>query len=140
MGLPWLVGGMPVHSGPWVGLPTFLRLASWGGAGIVHRPTIMGTMEAAPRTILVRPASLLNLLRVSGTSLGVASTSAVLSQPAAGGDFQIPTQGFAGAELLHAAVETLTLLAGFAVPAAAVSLVSRKPFGQALARTERASG
>lgn len=102
------------------------------GLGLYIAPNNHGTMEAAPPNHSGQAGALLNLLRVSGTSLGVASTSAVLSwRLAAGGDFQIPTQGFAGAELLHAAVETLTLLAGFAVLAVAVSLVSRKPSGQA---------
>ena len=107
-------------------------LALFGaGLGLFIAPNNHGTMEAAPSAHSGQAGALLNLLRVSGTSFGVASASAFLSwRLAAAGGVASRTSGIAGPELLHAVVEALALLALFAILAGAVSLVPGKPPGE----------
>ena len=110
----------------------FSSLALFGaGLGLFIAPNNHGTMEAAPAAHSGQAGALLNLLRVSGTSLGVASASAFLSwRLAVAGVVATGTSRIAGPQLLHAVVEALAPLALFAILAGAVSLVPGKSSGK----------
>jgi hypothetical protein len=84
------------------------------------------TIKAAPASLSGEAGSMLNLMRVLGTSLGVASASSTLSWRLASatgshGDW-IP---FAGHPLLGAVESSLAVLVFMAVAAAGVSLIGR---------------
>lgn len=125
------IGGLAVClSNPaWGRIVDLSALALFGaGLGLFIAPNNHGTMEAAPADHSGQAGALLNLLRVSGTSLGVASGSAYLSWRLAEMGMS-GTRGavIAGPQLVRAAVETLALLATFAVLAEVVSLIPGKP-------------
>jgi nitrate/nitrite transporter NarK len=94
------------------------------GLGVFIAPSNNATLEAAPAALSGEAGSLLNLMRVLGTSLGVASASSTLSWRLAvttgshGG--WIP---FAGHPLLAAVEGSLAMLAVMAVVAGGVSLI-----------------
>jgi hypothetical protein len=110
----------------WAGLAA---LALFGaGLGMFIAPNNHATIEAAPADLSGEAGAMLNLMRVLGTSLGVAAASSMLSwriQALSGSD----DRGlmFAGRPLLDAIVESLIMLAAFAVIAGAVSLARNKP-------------
>jgi EmrB/QacA subfamily drug resistance transporter len=105
-----------------VGMAAFALFGA--GLGLFIAPSNHATMEAAPKSLSGEAGSLLNLMRVLGTSLGVASASSMLSwrlSIATGShDDWIP---FAGHPLLGAVESSLAMLAIFAVAAGAVSMV-----------------
>jgi EmrB/QacA subfamily drug resistance transporter len=94
------------------------------GLGVFIAPSNHATLEAAPASLSGEAGSLLNLMRVLGTSLGVASASSTLSWRLAvttgahGG--WIP---FAGHPLLAAVEGSLAMLAVMAIVAGGVSLI-----------------
>jgi EmrB/QacA subfamily drug resistance transporter len=94
------------------------------GLGVFIAPNNHATVNAAPASLSGEAGSMLNLMRVLGTSLGVAGASSTLSwrlEIATGshGDW-IP---FAGAPLLGAVQSSLAMLAVLAVAAGGVSLI-----------------
>ena len=108
---------------------SLVALALYGaGLGLFIAPNTHATIEAAPAELSGEAGAMLNLMRVLGTSLGVATASSMLSwriQALSGTDDRGLT--FAGRPLLDAIVESLLVLAVFALIAAAVSLVRAKP-------------
>jgi MFS family permease len=100
-------------------------LAAYGaGLGTFIAPNNTATMGAAPPERSGQAGGLLNLLRVVGTGLGVASASAVLSWrigPAGGGAAR--TVGVPEPVLLAAVDDALVLLGAFALVAGAASLL-----------------
>ena len=97
------------------------------GLGVFIAPNNHATISAAPANLSGEAGSLLNLMRVLGTSLGVASATSVLSwrlEAVTGShDNWIP---FAGRHLLGAVESSLLMLAIMAIVAGAVSLVQTK--------------
>jgi predicted MFS family arabinose efflux permease len=97
------------------------------GLGVFIAPNNHATINAAPANLSGEAGSLLNLMRVLGTSLGVASATSVLSwrlEAVTGShDNWIP---FAGRHLLGAVESSLLMLAIMAIVAGAVSLVQTK--------------
>jgi hypothetical protein len=99
------------------------------GLGVFIAPNNHATIKAAPASLSGEAGSLLNLMRVLGTSLGVASASATLSwrlkTETGSHDGWIP---FAGHPLLGAVESSLVMLAVMAIAAGAVSLIRpRRP-------------
>jgi MFS family permease len=95
------------------------------GLGVFIAPTNHATLEAAPASLSGEAGSLLNLMRVLGTSLGVATASSTLAwrlETVTGSHDSWIT--FAGGPLLGAVVSSLAIVALMAVAAAAVSLIS----------------
>jgi nitrate/nitrite transporter NarK len=99
------------------------------GLGVFIAPNNHATIKAAPASLSGEAGSLLNLMRVLGTSLGVASASTTLS-------WRLKTDNaspdgaiaFAGHALLGAVESSLVMLAVMAIVAGAVSLVGpRRP-------------
>jgi MFS family permease len=94
------------------------------GLGVFIAPTNHATLKAAPASLSGEAGSMLNLMRVLGTSLGVASASSTLAwrlETVTGSHHSwIP---FAGRPLLGAVESSLAMLAIMAVAAAAVSLI-----------------
>jgi EmrB/QacA subfamily drug resistance transporter len=94
------------------------------GLGVFIAPNNHATIEAAPASLSGEAGSMLNLMRVLGTSLGVASASSTLSwqlESATGShDDWIP---FAGHPLLGAVESSLAMLAIMAVAAGGVSWI-----------------
>ena len=72
---------------------------------------------------------MLNLMRVLGTSLGVASASSMLSwrMQVASGSHERKLSHFSQAHLIEAAQSGLVMLAVFAAIAGALSLVRKTP-------------
>jgi EmrB/QacA subfamily drug resistance transporter len=109
-------------------------LALFGaGLGVFIAPNNSTTMSAAPRERSGEAGGLLNLMRVFGTSVGVAGTSAVLSWRLAAltgiGDRTLAASAEA---LLGAANDGLLLLIGFAIFAGATSVFRTLPCAPAL--------
>lgn len=102
-----------------------IGLALFGaGLGLFITPNNHRTMNAAPANLSGEAGALLNLMRVLGSSLGVASASAMLSwqtQVSAGGHSSWAI--FEGRPLLEAVESGFAMLIGFAVVAALLSLV-----------------
>jgi EmrB/QacA subfamily drug resistance transporter len=94
------------------------------GLGVFIAPNNHATLKAAPASLSGEAGSMLNLMRVLGTSLGVASASSTLAwrlETVTGAhDSWIP---FAGHRLLGAVESSLAMLAVMAIAAAAASLV-----------------
>ena len=94
------------------------------GLGVFIAPTNHATIKAAPASLSGEAGSMLNLMRVLGTSLGVASASATLAwrlETVTGThDSWVP---FAGRPLLGAVEGSLAMLAIMAVAAGAVSVI-----------------
>jgi EmrB/QacA subfamily drug resistance transporter len=98
-------------------------LAVFGaGLGVFIAPNNHATIEAAPAALSGEAGAMLNLMRVLGTSLGVASGSAMLSwrydTVSHGGGLMTPEHA-----LLGAVESSLAMVAVFAVIAALLSLV-----------------
>ena len=97
------------------------------GLGVFIAPSNHATIKAAPQSLSGEAGSLLNLMRVLGTSLGVASATSTLSwrlEAMTGShDNWLP---FAGERLLGAVEDSLVMLAIMAIAAGAVSLVRTK--------------
>jgi nitrate/nitrite transporter NarK len=98
------------------------------GLGVFIAPNNHATIKAAPAPLSGEAGSMLNLMRVLGTSLGVASASSTLSwglEIVTGShDSWIP---FAGRPLLGAVESGLAMLAIMAVAAGGVSLIHTSP-------------
>jgi EmrB/QacA subfamily drug resistance transporter len=94
------------------------------GLGVFIAPNTHATIQAAPAALSGEAGSMLNLVRVFGTSLGVASASSTLS-------WQLKTSTgshdswilFAGRPLLDAVESSLAMLAVMAVAAGAASVI-----------------
>jgi EmrB/QacA subfamily drug resistance transporter len=105
-------------------LPEMAGMVLFGaGLGVFIAPNTHATIGAAPPTLSGEAGSLLNLMRVMGTSLGVASASSVLSWRTQG-------QVFDGQIVLDAVETGLAMLAMFAAIAAGASLI-RNPTSSA---------
>jgi predicted MFS family arabinose efflux permease len=106
----------------------FAALALFGaGLGVFVAPNSTATIGAAPAELSGSAGAMLNLMRVLGTSLGVASSSAMLSWR-----FGTISHGdgrpFADRALLGAVESSLVMVAAFAAIAACLSLVrDRRP-------------
>jgi nitrate/nitrite transporter NarK len=99
------------------------------GLGVFMAPSNHATIKAAPASLSGEAGSMLNLMRVLGTSLGIASASTTLSwrlEAVTGIHHSwIP---FAGSPLLGAIESSLALLVVMAIVAGGVSLISsRRP-------------
>jgi hypothetical protein len=94
------------------------------GLGVFIAPNNHATIKAAPASLSEEAGSMLNLMRVLGTSLGVAIASSTLSR-----ELEIVTGShdswieFAGHPLLGAIEGGLAMLAVMAVAAGAVSVI-----------------
>jgi EmrB/QacA subfamily drug resistance transporter len=109
-----------------------LALAIYGvGLGAFIAPNNNATMNAAPADRTGQAGGLLNLMRVFGTSVGIAVGASMLSwriDVLAGADDR--TTGLSPDALLRAVTEALPALAAFAAVAGAASLVrSRRRVG-----------
>jgi MFS family permease len=95
------------------------------GLGAFIAPTNHAALEAAPASLSGEAGSMLNLMRVLGSSLGVAAASSTLAwrlETVTGShDSWIP---FAGRPLLSAVESSLAMLVILAVLAGAVSLIT----------------
>jgi MFS family permease len=119
--------GSSVHS-------VMIALAVFGaGLGMFIAPNNSATLSAAPSDRAGEAGGLLNLMRVFGTSVGVACTSAVLSWRLAAAT-GIGDRTLAAAEdaLLAAVSDGLLLLAAFAVIAGVTSVFRVPPRAPAL--------
>ncbi len=106
--------------------PVFMgALALFGaGLGLFIAPNNSATISAAPSALSGEAGAMLNLMRVLGTSLGVASASSLLSwriQAATGAHTSAVL--FSGHTLLGAIESGFTMLTLFALIAGAASLV-----------------
>jgi MFS family permease len=94
------------------------------GLGVFIAPTNHATLKAAPASLSGEAGSMLNLMRVLGTSLGVASASSTLA-------WRLETVtgshgswiSFAGRPLLDAVESSLAMLAIMAIAAGILSLI-----------------
>jgi EmrB/QacA subfamily drug resistance transporter len=110
----------------WVG---FAGLVAFGaGLGVFIAPNNHATINAAPAKLSGEAGAMLNLMRIIGTSVGVASASAVLSWQiqVARGSTERRVAAFAPHHFVEAVAGGLIMLAVFAAIAGAVSLI-RKP-------------
>jgi EmrB/QacA subfamily drug resistance transporter len=109
-------------AGRQVGMVAFALFGA--GLGVFIAPSNHATIKAAPASLSGEAGSMLNLMRVLGTSLGVASASSTLSWRLANAtgshDDWIP---FAGQPLLGAVESSLAVLVIMALAAAGVSLI-----------------
>jgi EmrB/QacA subfamily drug resistance transporter len=102
-----------------------VALALFGaGLGLFIAPNNDATMRAAPRDRVGEAGGMVNLMRILGTSVGVAAASSMLSWrlerlAGAGGH----TLAVASGDLLEAVRQSLPLLIAFAAVAGAVSLL-----------------
>ena len=103
------------------------------GLGRVHRAHNSTTVSATPRERSGEAGGLLNLMRVFGTSVGVAGASAMLSLAACGAD-GIGDRTLAAREeaVLGAVSDGLLLLVAFAVIAGLTSALRAPPRTPAL--------
>jgi MFS family permease len=106
-----------------------VMLALFGaGLGLFIAPNNSETMSAAPPAHRGQAGGMLNLMRVLGTSVGVASASALLTWRLAGrtgvigNTMSVPEQ-----QLLTSIADGLWLLIGFAVLAAAMAMLRGGP-------------
>ena len=111
-----------------------IALAVYGaGLGLFIAPNNSSTMSAAPGDRSGEAGGLLNLMRTLGTSLGVASASAVLSWRLAAltgiGD---RTLGVPEQALLGGVHDGLVLLIAFAIVAGVTSVLRAPPRAPAL--------
>jgi MFS family permease len=110
----------------WVG---FAGLVAFGaGLGVFIAPNNHATINAAPAKLSGEAGAMLNLMRIIGTSVGVASASAVLSWQiqVKRGSTDRRLADFAPHHFVQAVAGGLIMLAVFALIAGAVSLI-RKP-------------
>jgi MFS family permease len=122
--------GARVHS-------IMISLAVFGaGLGMFIAPNNSSTMDAAPRARSGEAGGLLNLMRILGTSLGVAAASAILSWRLAVltgiGDRTLTASEQA---LLGGVRDGLLLLVAFAVIASVTSALRAPPRAPALKAT-----
>ena len=108
-----------------------IALAVFGaGLGMFIAPNNGATLSAAPSDRASEAGGLLNLMRVFGTSVGVACASAVLSwRLAALTGIGHTTLGAPREALLAAVNDGLWLLIAFAAIAGAVSVLRGRPHG-----------
>jgi EmrB/QacA subfamily drug resistance transporter len=106
-------------------------LALFGaGLGVFIAPTNHATLKAAPASLSGEAGSMLNLMRVLGTSLGVAGASSTLAwQLESVTGSRESWISFGGRPLLDAVESSLAMLAIMAVAAAVVSSIrtTRRP-------------
>jgi EmrB/QacA subfamily drug resistance transporter len=110
----------------WIG---FLGLVAFGiGLGVFIAPNNHATINAAPASLAGEAGAMLNLTRILGTGVGVASTSAMLSWQlqVARGSTERRLAAFSPHHFVEAVAGGLIMLAAFALIAGAVSLI-RKP-------------
>ncbi|QJP17351.1 DHA2 family efflux MFS transporter permease subunit [Starkeya sp. ORNL1] len=102
-----------------------LALAMFGtGLGVFIAPNNHATLKAAPGALSGEAGSLLNLMRVLGTSVGVATASSTLSwRLQAASDANAKWVYFAGHPLLAAVESSLLMVAVMAIAAGIVSLI-----------------
>jgi EmrB/QacA subfamily drug resistance transporter len=99
--------------------PVLASLAAFGvGLGLYIAPNNNAAMAAAPPGQSAEAGGLLNLLRVLGSGIGVASASVVLGFGLGRAGVPARTAGVPEAALFAATHDTLAMLAGFAVLAA----------------------
>jgi EmrB/QacA subfamily drug resistance transporter len=112
--------------------PVMAALALFGlGLGLFIAPNNSETMSAAPEDHRGQAGGLLNLMRVFGTSLGVACASALLSwRMGARTGTAGRTSGMGGHDVLSSIGDAMWLLIAFAVVAALMSILrSGRPAG-----------
>jgi EmrB/QacA subfamily drug resistance transporter len=120
------LGAQPSPSG-WLG---FVGLVGFGaGLGVFIAPNNHATINAAPQSLSGEAGAMLNLMRVLGTSLGVASASSMLSwrMQVASGSHERRLSQFSEHQLVEAAQSGLVMLAVFAAIAGALSLTRKTP-------------
>jgi EmrB/QacA subfamily drug resistance transporter len=102
-------------------------LAAFGvGLGFYIAPNNNVTMAAAPVSQSAEAGGLLNLLRVLGSGIGVASASMVLGFGLGAAGRPARTAGVPDAALFAAVTDTLVMLVGFVVLAAIVVLIGAR--------------
>jgi EmrB/QacA subfamily drug resistance transporter len=110
-------------------LGIMISLAAFGvGLGFYIAPDNNATMAAAPAEESGEAGGLLNLLRVLGTGVGVASASAVLGfRLGSAAGVPIPTTGGPDAIMLAAVSDTLVMLAAFGALGAVMAVIRDDP-------------
>jgi EmrB/QacA subfamily drug resistance transporter len=123
-----LSGALTERLGP--RLLSVAGMAICAGLGLFTAPNNHATINAAPPDLSTEAGAMLNLMRVLGTSLGVASASSMLSwrMQIANGARRLSL--ISGRHLIEATQSGLVMLAVFAVVAGAISMV-RKTDGRA---------
>jgi len=109
----------------WIG---FFGLAGFGaGLGMFIAPNNHATINAAPPNRSGEAGAMLNLMRVLGTSLGVASASSVLSwqMQVVSGTHDRRLALFSGQHVMEAVQVGLLTLAIFAVIAGSISMIRK---------------
>jgi EmrB/QacA subfamily drug resistance transporter len=109
----------------WIG---FLALVAFGaGLGVFIAPNNHATINAAPASLAGEAGALLNLTRILGTGVGVASTSAMLSWQlqVARGSTERRLAAFSPHHFVQAVAGGLIMLAVFALIAGGVSLIRK---------------
>jgi MFS family permease len=115
------VAAEPIASRP-IGMAA---LALFGtGLGLFIAPNNNATMSAAPALLSGEAGAMVNLMRVFGSSLGIASAASMLSWHF--GVLTGPDGPFAGRPLLGAVERSFALIAVFAMIAAMAALVRNK--------------
>jgi EmrB/QacA subfamily drug resistance transporter len=110
--------------GPDTILGVAIALAAFGvGLGFYIAPNNNVTMAAAPAAQSAEAGGLLNLLRVLGSGIGVASASMVLGFGLGAAGRPARTAGVPDAALFAAVNDTLVMLVGFAALAAIVVVI-----------------
>jgi len=110
----------------WIG---FLGLVAFGaGLGVFIAPNNHATINAAPASLAGEAGAMLNLTRIIGTGVGVASTSAMLSWQlqVARGSPDRRLAAFSPHHFVEAVAGGLIMLAIFAVIAGTVSMVRKR--------------
>ncbi len=134
-----LLGLFAVATDPATGRSLGMALLALFGAGLglFIAPSNHAALAAAPAAVSGEAGAMLNLMRILGTSVGVASASAMLSW---GSRVRGATAGagspFEGQPVLDAVERSLAMLALFAAAAVIVSLLGAR----STARQERLQG
>jgi EmrB/QacA subfamily drug resistance transporter len=111
----------------WIG---FFGLVAFGlGLGVFIAPNNHATIDTVPANLAGVAGATLNLTRILGTVVGVASASAVLSWQiqAARGSTERRLAAFSPHHFVEAVAGGLIMLAAFAAIAAAVSMIRKSP-------------
>jgi hypothetical protein len=105
-----------------------LALVLFGaGLGVFIAPNNNATLKAAPRALSGEAGSLLNLMRVLGTSVGVASAASTLSwRLHASNDPNANWADFAGHPMLAAVESSLIMVAVMAIAAGIISVIQSR--------------
>ncbi|MEP9355971.1 MFS transporter [Xanthobacter sp. KR7-65] len=101
------------------------------GLGLFVAPNNHATLAAAPTALATQAGALLNLMRVLGTSLGVAGATSTLSLGIAGAIGRHADTPVTGPALIVAVESGLALVAAMAFAAALLCVVRRRPAPQA---------